>query len=77
MIAIPRKSNPINVVVHYPQTEEGRRGLAQRVASTHADMVYQTIQKLNCSSEQKVQLLDSIIETYSKTTERDKDGRTR
>ena len=77
MIAIPRKSNPINVVVHYPQTEEGRRELAQRVASAHADMVYQTIQKLNCSSEQKVQLLDSIIETYSKTTERDKDGRTR
>jgi glutaredoxin 2 len=62
---IPRKSTPIQVIVHYPQTEEGKRVLAQRVASVHADMVNQYIQKLNCPSEQKVQLLDAVIETAS------------
>ena len=77
MIAIPRKSNPINVVVHYPQTEEGRRELAQRVANVHAETVLQTISKLNCTSEQKEKLLDAIIETVSKGEDREHGGRTR
>ncbi len=60
-----RRSAPIHVIVHYPKTEEGKRELADRVASVHADMVNQYIKKLNCPSEQKVQLLDAIIETVS------------
>ena len=58
---IARKSVPINVIVHYPKTEEGKYELAQRVADVHADMVNQYIKKLNCPSEQKVQLLDEVI----------------
>ncbi len=37
--------------------------MARCIAVVHADKVNQTIKKLNCPSEQKVQLLDSIIET--------------
>ena len=37
--------------------------MARCIAVVHADTVNQTIKKLNCPSEQKVQLLDSIIET--------------
>jgi hypothetical protein len=62
---IARKSAPINVIVHYPKTEEGKRELAERVAGVHADMVNQHIKKLNCPSEQKVQLLDAVIKSTS------------
>ena len=66
MRGIARKSAPIHVIVHYPKTEEGKRELAERVASVHADMVNQHIKKLNCPSEQKVQLLDAVIQAASK-----------
>lgn len=42
--SIARTSAPINVIVHYPKTEEGKRELAIRVASVHADMVNPTHQ---------------------------------
>lgn len=63
MRGIARTSAPIQVIIHYPKTEEGKRELARCIAVVHADVVHQTIKKLNCPSEQKVQLLDSIIET--------------
>ncbi|MBQ6933123.1 MAG: hypothetical protein IJN37_01910 [Clostridia bacterium] len=65
MRGIARKSAPINVIVHYPKTEEGKRELAERVAGVHADMVNQHIKKLNCPSDQKVQLLDAVIKSAS------------
>ena len=65
MHGIARKSAPINVIVHYPKTEEGKRELAERVAGVHADMVNQHIKKLNCPSDQKVQLLDAVIKSAS------------
>ena len=66
MRGIARKSAPINVIVHYPKTEEGKRELAERVAGVHADMVNQYIKRLNCHSEQKVQLLDAVIQSASR-----------
>ena len=65
MRGIARKSAPINVIVHYPKTVEGQRELAERVAGVHADMVNQHIKKLNCPSDQKVQLLDAVIKSSS------------
>jgi len=62
---IARKSAPINVIVHFPKTIEGQRELAERVAGVHADMVNQHIKKLNCPSDQKVQLLDAVIKSVS------------
>ena len=65
MRGIARKSAPINVIVHYPKTIEGKREVAERVAGVHADMVNQHIKKLNCPSDQKVQLLDAVIKSAS------------
>ena len=65
MRGIARKSAPINVIVHYPKTIEGQCELAERVARIHADMVNQHIKKLNCPSDQKVQLLDAVIKSAS------------
>jgi hypothetical protein len=63
---ISRKSAPINVIVHYPKTEEGKRELAQRVAGVHADFVGRYIQQLNCPSEQKAELLNAVIASAKK-----------
>lgn len=67
MCDIAGKNSQINVLVHYPKTEEGRRELAERVADVHASMVDQHIKKLNCPSEQKMRLLDAVIEAAKKT----------
>ena len=66
MYGIVRTSAPIKAIVHYPKTEEDKRELADRVARVHADMVNQTLKKLNCPSYQKEQLLDAVIEAASK-----------
>ena len=59
-------SAPINVIVYYPKTEQGKRELAERVAGIHADMVNQYIEKLNCPSDQKVELLDASLHPQKK-----------
>ena len=61
MCDIVKKCVPIKLIVYYPKTEEGKRELAQRVADVHAETVKQTVSKLNCSSKQKEQLIDSVI----------------
>ena len=38
-----RKSAPIEVVVHYPKTEEGWEELGKRVATAHANYVIEKI----------------------------------
>lgn len=64
--SVSRASTPIHMIVHYPKTEEGKLELARRVSDVHADMVHQTIQRLNCPSEQKLELLDAVIATAKK-----------
>lgn len=51
----------MKVTVHYPTTDKGRQELAKRVATIHAETAIQYINKLSCSKEQKLALLDSII----------------
>ena len=43
-----RKSVPIEVVVHYPKTEEGGDELGKRVATAHTNYVVEKIERLNC-----------------------------
>lgn len=52
---------PINVIVHYPKSEEGWRELRQRVAGVHANGVLNSISKLDCPIREKEKLLNSII----------------
>lgn len=63
MRSIAKKFAPINVIVHYPTTDEGKQELAKRVSSVHADMVNQYIQRLSCPSSQKIQLMNAVIES--------------
>ena len=46
-----------NIVVHYPaNTAE----LERRVAQAHADAVIDKLKKMNCSTQQKKELIDAI-----------------
>lgn len=56
-----RKYVPIEIIVHAPKTKKGNCELAQCVAGVHADVVQQTIQQLDCSVEQKMQILRAVI----------------
>lgn len=52
---------PIEMMVVPPQTEVGQRELAQRVAELHADYVLHTIDRLPCPAQQKLALLQAVI----------------
>jgi len=58
-----RKYAPINIVVHYPKTEQGMAELARRVAEVHADAVDYKLKRLNCPTSQKIALLEAVIQT--------------
>lgn len=62
-----RTSAPIQVIVHPPATQEGRRELARRVTQAHADFVISTIDRLDCPMKQKLELLQSVIDTVKGT----------
>ena len=61
-----KKAAPINIIVHYPTTEEGWRELRRRMAIVHADAVLNSVLKLNCPTWQKIKLIDAIIEDAKK-----------
>ena len=61
-----KKAAPINIIVHYPKSEEGWRELRRRMAIVHADAVLNYVQKLNCPTWQKIKLIDAIIEDAKK-----------
>lgn len=68
-----KKAAPINIIVHYPTTEEGWRELRRRMAIVHADAVLNSVQKLNCPTWQKIKLVEAIIEDAKKEVESEKD----
>ena len=57
------KSAPINMIVYYPNSKEGKKLLAQRVAQVHADSVMDRIKRLNCPANQKTELLNAVLNT--------------
>ncbi len=61
-----KKEPTYNIIKHFPQTEEGKQELARRVAIVYADSIIERLRKLECPSEQKLQLLDAIVEDARK-----------
>ena len=47
----------MEVIIHLPRSKEGQEELAKRVATVHAQLIYNYISRLECSTEQKVALL--------------------
>ena len=55
----------VKIIVHYPRTSEKQSQLDKLVAKFHAEYVAQYIEKLNCSVEQKMKLLDAVAEAVT------------
>lgn len=50
----------MNITFHFPSSEKELENLSKKVALTYASAVFEKVNKLNCSKEQKVQILNSI-----------------
>ena len=53
----------LKIIMYYPKTKKTRAAWETRVAKFHANYVAQYIEKLNCPSEQKRQLVDAVVKT--------------
>ena len=67
-----RKAAPINIIVHYPTTEEGWRELRKRMAEVRATATLNSVQKLNIPTWQKIKLVEAIIDDAKKQIESEK-----
>ena len=47
--------------MYYPTTEEGRSELSKRVAAVHAEHAIKMVDRLNCPTEQKLELIDAAV----------------
>lgn len=54
--------------------KEGQEELAKRVATVHARLIYNYISRLECSTEQKVALLDAIQKNIHDEIKKEKEG---
>ena len=62
-VTVIRKNAPIRLIVYYPKAQKGAEELARRVSDVHAAAVNQRLKSLNCPTQQKLDLLDAVIET--------------
>jgi len=70
----PGRGIYIEVIVHFPNSKQGQEELAKRVATVHAQLIYNYISRLECSTEQKVALLDAIQENIHDEIKKEKEG---
>ena len=57
-----RKPTPVNLIVYRPRTEQEQTELARRIAGIHAEIVLRQVQELSCPAEQKMELLEAVVE---------------
>ena len=62
------------MIVHFQNSKQGQEELAKRVATDHAQLIYNYISRLECSTEQKVALLDAIQENIPDEIKKEKEG---
>ena len=69
------KQQEIEIVRHFPETEEGMQELRKRVAIVHAQAILNGIRKLPIPTDQKVKLLDAVIEDQKAALKKPKKSR--
>ncbi len=57
----------MNIIMHYPEGEEGLRALQKKVSEAHAEAIDSFIDKLTCPTGQKIELLNALIDSAKKT----------
>ena len=60
----------LEVIVHYPETPEKQLLFDKIVAKFHAEFVAQYVEKLNCTTEQKLRLIDAVAKNVLEGSER-------
>lgn len=50
----------MNIIIHYPSSEESKQKLREKVAVTYANAVFEKVNQLNCPKEQKIELINSF-----------------
>ena len=55
------RSIPVSVIARLPQTEQGRKRLAQQVSCVQAEYAASVIGGLNGAAAQKLELLSAVI----------------
>lgn len=58
-----RKRGQVHIIIYYPTSANGKQELARRVSEVHASAINQRLKSLNCPTQQKLDLLDVIIDT--------------
>lgn len=58
----------MEIIVHYPETPEKQAQFDALVAKFHAEYVAQYIEKLTCSTDQKLKLIDAVAQTIMEKT---------
>jgi len=53
----------MQIIVHYPKTEQEINALQEKVALVHAESISRYIEKMSYSKEEKVKLLNYIQES--------------
>lgn len=53
----------MEVIFHYPETDEDKQALRQKVSEVQAEAVTNYISKLTCPLEQKMKLVQAIQDT--------------
>lgn len=52
----------MEVFLIMPTTPEGKVKLSKELAKFHAEQALKMVQKLPCSTEQKLELIDAVVE---------------
>jgi len=60
----------LKIVVHYPETEEGRRRLMETISDLHAILIIDSIERLPWDRKDKTLLLDEIKKEIKLKVER-------
>lgn len=61
----------IEVFIKFPDTKAATKQLKQNLARFHASRALKMAEALNCPSEQKLELLDKIIENLKSSKDKD------
>jgi len=55
----------MNVIVHLPESEDGKIMLANRVTNIHTEFIVDYLNKSDCDAEDKVRILEGVQKRVS------------
>lgn len=66
----------VEVIICYPSTQKGKQELAKRVATAHTQLALKYVTGLNCPVEQKIALIDAVLNQIREDIRKENVGQT-